>query len=208
MEKEKKLIKLVKAIQEEHGENFYMYAIPGFLSRNFMAYCAMRQDLELLLKYIDELTSKDYDTVIKSSLTYGIITLYGKCYTDASHYKSAKLEAKDLFKQNLEHLRTHDELMKMRHHFIAHRGDTENEVTVTYMLVDMNKDGLKDQIKFKRLKQAGFSGKQLMRIEALVQFIMGYLEPKIQKSGDKVYKALFELFTPEQITLMLMNIAK
>ncbi|WP_116787829.1 hypothetical protein [Flavobacterium psychrotrophum] len=208
MAKEKRLIELVRAIQQEYGQNFYIYAIPGFLSRNFMAYCAMRQDLELLLKYIDELSSNNYDTVIKSSLTYGIITLYGKCYTDASHYKSAKLEAKDLFKQNPEHLHTHNELMKMRHHFIAHRGDTENEVTVTYMLVDMNKNGLEDQIKFRRLKQAGFSEEHLMNIKALAQFIIKCLEPKIQKSGDKVHKALFEIFSPEQITLMLMNNAK
>lgn len=54
----------------------------------------------------------------------------------------------------------------MRHHFIVDRGDTDNEVTVPYIFIDINNDGLVNQINFKSLKEARFSGEQLMTIEA------------------------------------------
>ena len=208
MAKDKRLIELIRKVQEDYSEKYFIYAIPGFLSRNFMAYCAMHQDLEILLQYIEELTTNEHSTILKSSLTYGIITLYGKCYTDASHYKSAKLEAKDLFKEHPKHLRTHNELMKMRHHFIAHRGDTENEITISFMLMDKNTEGEQNQVRFKRYKQAGFGGQLLLDIRELVLFIIDCLTAKIQKSGDKLHKGLLEIFTPEQISLMLVNNAK
>jgi hypothetical protein len=208
MAKNERLKEVIQKAQEEYSNRYFMYAIPGFLSRNFIAYCAMKQDLEILLEYIEELTSKEHSTILKSSLTYGIITLYGKCYTDASYYKSAKLEASDLFKEEPKHLKTHNELMKMRNHFIAHRGDTENEIAISFMLIDKNTEGEQNQIRFKRYKQAGFSGKTLFEIKGLVLFIVDCLIPKIQKAGDKLHKGLLDNFTPEQINLMLMNNAK
>ncbi|MDX6187826.1 hypothetical protein SGQ83_00550 [Flavobacterium sp. Fl-318] len=208
MTRDKRLKELILNVQEEYSEKYFMYAIPGFLSRNFIAYCAMKQDLDILLQYIEELTFKGHSTILKSSLTYGIITLYGKCYTDASHYKSAKLEAKDLFKEQPKHLKTHNELMKMRHHFIAHRGDTENEIAISFMLMDKNPEGEQNQIRFKRYKQATFPVQTLLEIKELVLFIIECLIPKIQKSGDRLHKALLDIFTPEQINLMLINNAK
>jgi hypothetical protein len=208
MAKDNRLKELIEKAQEDYSGKYFMYAIPGFLSRNFMSYCAMKQDLEILLQYIDELTTKEHSTILKSSLTYGIITLYGKCYTDASHYKSAKLEAKDLFKEHPKHLKTHNELMKMRDHFIAHRGDTENEVAISFMLMDKNPEGEQNQIRFKRYKQAGFSSQTLSEIKELVWFIINCLIPKIQKTGDRLHKGYLGAFTHAQINLMLINNAK
>lgn len=206
--KTERLIHLIKDSQNEYGDKYYIYAIPGFLGRNFIAYCAMNQDLELLLEYINELLEVNHSSVLKSSLTYGIISLYGKCFTDASKHKSAKLEPKDLFKEETKFLDIHENLMRMRHHFIAHRGDTENEVAIAYMLMTKNGDREQDQIRFRRLKQFGLSKEELMKIKNLVNFILVQLKPKIKKSGEKIHKALFEIFTPEQITKMLMNNAK
>jgi len=206
--KKERIIELVKAIQEDYAQEFYIYAIPGFLSRNFMAYCSMKQDLEILVKYIKELESEKHSDVLKSSLTYGIISLYGKCFTDASKYKSAKLESKFLFKANPKQLKIHEELMNMRHHFIAHRGETDAEVTVAFMLVAMNGDNSKNQMRYKRLKRTGFSKETLSRIKELCEFITMYLEKKIQQTGEKLKDTLFDSFTPEEISLMLMNNAK
>ena len=206
--KTERLLHLIKETQKEYGNDYFIFAIPGFLGRNFIAYCAMNQDLEILLKYIDELLYGNHSAILKSSLTYAIISLYGKCFTDASKHKSAKLEAKDLFKQQEKLIETHERLMKMRHHFIAHRGDTENEVSIAYMLVAMNGNKEQDQIKFRRLKQFGMSKEELLEIQSLVKYILEQLKPKIKKSGEKTHKALYENYTPEKITSMLMNNAK
>ncbi|WP_396162651.1 hypothetical protein [Flavobacterium sp.] len=206
-DKNERLINLVKLIQEEYAEEHYIYAIPGFLSRNFNAYCSMKQDLELLLKYIHEIVHGNHSDIIKSSLTYGIISLYGKCFTDASYYKSAKLESKYLFKDDSDNQKTHEYLMKLRHHFIAHRGDTESEVTVAFMLIN-KADNIESQIRYKRLKRSGLSGEKLHEINNLAKYLISYLEERIQKSGEKLNKALFNLFSQEELSIMLMNNAK
>jgi hypothetical protein len=206
--KTERLVHLVKQTQIDYGDKYYIYALPGFLAKNFITYCAMNEDLELILKYINELVKGEHSNVIKSSLTYALISLYGKCFTDASKYKSPKLEAKDLFKTHDDFLKTHEQMMKMRHEFIAHRGDTENEVAISYMLMAKGGEREQDQIKFKRLKQINFSGDDLLKIQKLAEFVLGQLKPKIKKSGEKIHTALFEMFTPEQITKMLMNNAK
>lgn len=99
----KRLIHLIKKAQEEYAEDNHVLAIPGFMSKKFIAYCSMHEDLSLLLKYIDEFT-KEHNQIVKSSLTYAVLALYGKCFTDASKKSYPKLEPKSLFmtKTNLK----------------------------------------------------------------------------------------------------------
>lgn len=202
-----RLIHLIKKAQEQYSEEHLVLAVPGFISKKFIAYCAMKEDLGLILQYIGEIKNNP-PGVIKSALSYSLIALYGKCFTDASKSSFPKLEPTDLFSVGDINYETHNYLMELRHQFIAHRGETENEICISYMLVP-KKDSLdKTQVRFSQLKMVGFSNEDLDKFETLMKFIIEKLLEKIQKSGQKVHDGMLNLFTPEQLTLMLMNGAK
>lgn len=202
-----RLIHLVKQAQEQYSDEHLVLAVPSFISKKFIAYCAMKEDLELILQYINELRNNPAG-VTKSALSYSLISLYGKCFTDASKNSFPKLEASELFKEGEENCETHKHLMNLRHQFIAHRGETENEIGISYMLVP-KKDSLdKIQVRFSQLKMVGFSKEDLDRFEGVAKYLIERLLEKIQKNGQKVHEGMLNLFTPEQLTLMLMNGAK
>lgn len=204
--KDERLIKLIKKAQDKFSENYFISAIPGFMSKKFIAYCAMKEDMELILKYINLLREKPDDT-IESALSYSLISLYGKCFTDASKSSFPKLES-NIFagKDNL--IETHNYLMDLRHQFIAHRGDTESEIGIAYMLIPKVKNEQQTQIQFSQVKQKSFSKDDLDKFENQMKFIHSLLLDKIQKTGQKLHDSYLNLFTPEQIVTMVVNNAK
>ena len=202
-------IQLIKNAQAEYSAEYFAVAIPGFMSKKFIAYCAMKRDLELVLEYIELLKTNPQNAIIKSSLTFSTITLYGKCFTDASKNSYPKLEPKSLFKNQDELSATHDFLMDLRHQFIAHRGKTESEIGIAFMLIPKEKEsGTRSQIRFNQLKQYTFNTEKLTEFESVITFIISELDKKIQKSGQKLHDGLLNNFTPEQLSLMIMNNAK
>jgi hypothetical protein len=205
--KTERLIHLIKQAQEKYSDEYLVLTVPGFISKKFIAYCSMKEDQELILQYINELRQNP-SGIIKSSLSYSLISLYGKCFTDASKNSYPKLEPSDLFKDGDDNNETHKYLINLRHQFIAHRGDTENEIGISYMLVPKTHNTDKTQMRFSQLKMTSFSEKELTRIESLVKYIIEKLFEKMQKSGQKAHDSMMDLFTPEQLSLMLMNGAK
>lgn len=205
--KDERLIRLIKKAQHDFGENYFITAIPGFMSKKFIAYCAMKEDLELILKYINLLREKPQN-VIESSLSYSLISLYGKCFTDASKNSFPKLEA-NIFADKDDLIETHNYLMDLRHQFIAHRGDTESEIGIAYMIIPKEVNNLQTQIQFSQVKQKSFSKVDLDRFENQMTFIIGLLLEKIQKTGQKLHDSFLNLFPPEEIvSKMIINNAK
>lgn len=202
-----RLIHLIKQAQELYSNEHLVLAVPSFISKKFIAYCAMKEDLELIRQYINEIR-RNPEGVIKSALSYSLIALYGKCFTDASKSSFPKLEPADLFEEGDINYIAHNYLMELRHQFIAHRGETENEIGISYVLVPKQDSLDKTQVRFSQLKMVGFSKEDLDKFEALAKYLIGKLMEKIQKSGQKVHDGMLNLFTPEQLTLMLMNGAK
>lgn len=92
--------------------------------------------------------------------------------------------------------------------FIADRGETENEVGISYMLVPKRGFPDKIQVRFSQLKMVGFLNEGLNEFETLANFLIEKLLDKIQKNGQKVHDGMLNLFTPEELALMLMNGAK
>jgi hypothetical protein len=205
--KTERLIHLIKHAQEKYSDEYLVLTVPGFIPKKFIAYCSMKEDLELILQYINELRQNP-SGIIKSSLSYSLISLYGKCFADASKNSYPKLEPSNFFKEGDDYKETHKYLIDLRHQFIAHRGDTENEIGIAYMLVSKKESSNKTQVRFSQLKMTSFSEKDLVRIESLVKYIIEKLLEKIQKSGQKVHDGMLDLFTPEQLSLLIMNGAK
>lgn len=205
--KEERLIGLIKKAQNEFGEEYFITAIPGFMSKKFIAYCAMKEDLQLVLKYINLLREKP-DNIIESSLSYSLISLYGKCFTDASKNNFPKLEG-NIFQGKDDLIETHNYLMNLRHQFIAHRGDTESEIGIAYMLIPKEKNNLQKQIQFSQVKHKSFSKDDLDRFENQINFTLELLITKIKKTGQKLNDSFLNLFSPEEIgSRMLINNAR
>lgn len=202
-----RLIHLIKQAQDQYSKDYLVLAVPSFLSKKFIAYCAMKEDLELILKYVGEIRNNP-PGVIKSALSYSLISLYGKCFTDASRSSFPKLESSELFEEGEDIYETHKYLMDLRHQFIAHRGETENEIGISYMLIPREGSLEQVQVRFSQLKMVGFSNEDLDRFEHLINYLLKRLLEKIQKSGQKIHDGMFNLLTPEQLTFMLMNNAK
>lgn len=201
-EKTKRLIQLIKVAKSSYSEDNFVLVIPKFMSKAFVSFCSIREDLLLIKEFIERHEVEKHE-ILLSSLTYSIVSLYGKCFTDATITKSSKLEANQLFEENTELLSTHDYLMNLRHHFVAHRGETLSEVSIAYLLIPKGK-GL-PHVRFAQLKQMKFSDVETKNIKTLIDFILEILIKKIQKSGEKTYKGYLDNFTAEEMQFMTLN---
>ena len=95
--KQKSYFQLIAKAINDYGEENHVVAIPSFMSKQFSTYCSMREDLKLMLEYINLLKTNPTNQYIKSSLTYSLLALYGKCFTDSTKSKKPKLEPNQVF---------------------------------------------------------------------------------------------------------------
>ena len=203
---DQKLLAILKLAKAEYTDDNLVIPIPKFLSKKFTTFCAIRDDLNLIKNYASKLPT-ERDNTICSALTFSMISLYGKCFTDATSSKSPKLEPNEIFKGEPKFQTIHDKLLNLRHNFIAHRGESEGEVKAAFMLIPKVDNG-GVEIKYKGLKQISFSKQELSEIEDLIDFILKKLQPKIDKSARKVKEGLLNNFNPKQIAFMNLNSKK
>ena len=201
--KEERLLEMIRIAKRDFTNDNIVIPIPDFISKKFTTYCSMREDLLMMKQYCMRLYDEK-DKTIQSALTYSIISLYGKCFTDATTSKSPKLEEKEIFKDSGKFLNTHKEIIELRHQFIAHRGETPSEVTAAFLLVPKETNDYTN-IRYKRLKQISFSNSMLKEIIELIAFLIKDLEKKIDKAAEKVKKGMLENLTPEQLASMNIN---
>jgi hypothetical protein len=199
-----RLIQLFKQAQARFADDHMVIIIPSFLSKKFVGYCSMREDLLLTIEYINILKTHP-DKVIKSALSYSLIALYGKCFTDASKNNYPKLEPDHLFKDDQANLETHKFLIELRHQFIAHRGKTESEVGIAYLAVPKEDSLENSQVRFSQLKLTSFSDVDLNRIEKLIVFLLEKIMEKIQVTGQEVHDTMLKVFSVEELGLMMIN---
>ncbi|WPV65936.1 hypothetical protein [Chitinophaga sp. LS1] len=202
--KTQRLLHLIKEAQQTYGAENLVIALPGYAAKKFIAYCSIQEDLQLLIEYTTLLKTKPEGTVA-SALTYSLIALYGKCFTDASKHSYPKLEPNDLFENN-KLKDVHEYLMDLRHQFIAHRGETEAEIGISFMLIPKNKElSDKTELRFSRLKMINFSKEEISKIEELLNYLLQEVHAKIEKAAQKLHDHLLTEFTPEQLNLMRMD---
>jgi len=201
-EKTRKLRDILKKAKAEYSQDNIVLVVPHFLSKSFKTYCSMRGDLLLIKRYLERLAFED-DDLISSSLTYSLIALYGKCFTDATSSKSSKLEQEKLFDGESEYLETHAYLMCLRHDFIAHRGETQDEVEAAFITLPKGKGD--SGIRFHSQKLNSFSKAKQKKINDLLDFVINIVEKKIQKCGQKVFTDYIKIVTPKQMSFMSIN---
>lgn len=201
---------LLKEAQSEFAQDNMVIMIPKIFGKKFIAYCAMREDLLLALRYIKLLKSEKYneENTIKSALTYSIVTMYGKCFTDASKDRYPKLESSVIFKNEYADLmEVHLEIMNIRHKFIAHRGETKNELGVSFLVYpnDYEED---PQLRFKQLKLNGFGDVQLAKFEEIIDYLVSFVEGLIENNGKRLSSRMLKEFSLKELATLSINHVK
>lgn len=138
MEKISELLKYIK----NSDEDYLKIISPSFMSKKLSTYMLIQEDLLFVRKNAELLifikNEKQKNEHFEETLWYSLISLYGRCFTDSSHSKKPKLETNDLFNSSNDELETHKKLMDIRHTFIAHRGDNDNELPIVYLKIPKN----------------------------------------------------------------------
>ncbi len=195
-ENHKMLVKLFAQITQDHDDDMHRVLVPGFMSKNLIGYFGIKSDLQLIKgAFIDYCNpKKDLDRPI---YFYAIISLYGKCFTNASSSTMPNLQRSD-FNNRPDLLSIHEELMQIRHNFVAHRGLSMNDASIPYLSI--NKDNAND-IRFhvRRGKVEHFSGKNPSMYIELIDYLIEKVDVKIKKNAKKTYLRLIEEFTSEEL---------
>jgi len=171
--------------------------LPGYAGKKVIAYNSMRTDLILCKNAIAKLINEDHGEVVTASLFHTFIILYGKCFTDASSSKSPKLEISDFNEKNEHLIVTHEEIMDMRHNFVAHRGSTEHEVGFAYLKLNIN--DYSRQVKVKQLKRGRPKKESLTDYEKLLNYLIEVCESKFYAAGVKAWKHMLKEYSPDMM---------
>jgi len=203
MTEQLRLKKLLKTARDHHAEENHLILIPKKLSKKVYAYGAMKHDLELILDYIKEL-KKNSESIASSGMTYAMIILYGKCFTDASKDGFPKLESSDIFKNEEELLKHHNYLMNLRHKFLAHRSYIMDEIAIVYLAVKKDNNRIAE-LKYKQMKLSSFSKNKLTDFMKVFHYVEIQIEQKLEKSSKKLYDGIIKKYSKEEIEKLIFN---
>jgi len=200
MKRDEALNYMIECLQSEKHQDYVDVAIPGFLAHKIIAYQSMREDLLTVRKSTELLLDTELDPIIKASLWYSIIALYGRCFTDAGESKYPKLEVSGVFSGTNELAETHNLLMDLRHKFVAHRGESTNEVSMSFMRVHFTLDG--KEIVVRQLRQNRPDEGLLKNILTITEHLIPQIVKKYEKAAIKISRSMFKNFTPEELIKM------
>ncbi|WP_323027595.1 hypothetical protein [Gelidibacter japonicus] len=195
MEKITELLKYVK----NSDDDYLKIVSPSFMSKKLSTYMLIREDLLFVKKNAELLIfikgEQEKNEHFEETLWYSLISLYGRCFTDSSHSKKPKLEANDLFNSFNDEFETHKKLIDIRHTFIAHRGDNDNELPIVYLKVPKKEVVKQNNTPFEIIstRYTTESVDFLKDIITLTDFLVTRVEEKIQKQSDKLYKGIMNL---------------
>lgn len=210
------ITQIIKKIKLEESDSFN-YLLPQFLAKILVNYMSMREDLLLIQRQTEALLKYDYISInvidkttkdcIIQALWYSIVVTYARCFTDASKSSNSKLEIKDCFTNNeFDYLKTHSYLMDLRNNFVAHRGDSDNEISVVFMKIP------KDDSKYERTEYRIKSVRSIMPSTEILkncldlfQHLQKVVETKLQKQTQKVHKKFLHGFEPTKMLTFLIK---
>lgn len=179
---------LISQIRENTLDRSHRYVIPDHLAKPLLNYQSIRHDLLFIKEATEKLMSPNLDQTTMSALWHTVIALYGKCFVSTG--QTTKLEVNNCFSEQNQLLKTHEELMHLRHNFVAHRGQTIHEYLLAYLSVDPIKN--ESKIKIEQLKRNRPDQSNLDNYVLLFDHLITLTEEKIKKVGNKVVRKLHD----------------
>lgn len=144
---------------------------------------------------------RDKFDIIKAFMV-AAISFYGKLFTQAEGRK-VKLEG-NIFEQNQELLKMHNEIMMYRHNFSAHSGNEKVEYVEVSLVLDSNKERNTRPFLVRTMDQPNaFKNKFLNDFVKNCNYLLEKVNVKITLLNKKYYENL----TPEKVEMMY-NISK
>jgi len=191
-EKEEGLRFIWEKIKNENDGNHIDFAIPGYLQKKMETLHAMLEDVSICKNAALTLLEKKYDDpLIKKCCFYSMIVLYGKCFTDASNAKRTKLEARDVISDlNPTLITTHQKIMKIRHNYVAHNGDDENDYGFVYLKLNIRT--LMREVKSKKIRRSSLDKQDLRYFVELCQNVLDKIETMAHKYAERVWKNMLK----------------
>ena len=199
-----KLREKIQEISESRNETLSL-TLEFEVAKNYANFKRISEDLKfvkesaLLLKKIEEDKSKTISQeqrLIRQGLFFSLIFIYAKCFTDSSRSKNTgKLEKRDHLKGASEEiLKTHDELMDIRHNYLAHGVDNSHEEIITklHFFTTENKKEVMTKLGYEGLRSFTSSSEQINRIMKLVDLVIINLNKKMSKLNKAVMKIIME----------------
>jgi hypothetical protein len=183
---------LKSRINAKYNADYKIDIISDIAGKKLLSYLTIKDDLNLCLELVHCLNYVQLTGTLATASTYTLIASYAKGFTDASKQKAPKLEP-SIFQENKNHLQTHNRLMSLRHNFIAHRGMSEGEKAILFMITP--KLGLptaKSILKYERKHLQRFSSDDLKMIESLILFVLRHTETKIDNIGERMYNSFYD----------------
>ena len=183
-------------------KDYFKVIVPTILSKTLSTYMLMQEDFLFVKQNAELLVNckkiNPRNEHLEENLWYSLISLYGRCFTNAAHSKKPNLSINDVFKGLAETniiLQTHLKLFEIRNTFIAHRGDNGNEYPIVYLKIPKNKNEYDDDFSFEIVsnRYSTESVEFLNNVSNLIDFVLKNIEIKIQKCGDKLLPKLLEL---------------
>lgn len=110
------------------GKNCPVVVLEGALAERLKGLSLIREDLKQVDTILEELGSNKSDSVPRQKgLLFGALALYGKCFTTAKGRKTT-LKPESIFRGAPNELKdSHRWLIRLRHEFVAHGGDAQEE---------------------------------------------------------------------------------
>lgn len=181
---------LKQRIKAQFAENYHIDIISEQSSKKIISYQTIQDDLKFCHQLMNCLKDSSVPEIMKSATTYTLISLYGRCFTDASNHKKPKLET-SIFKENESLLESHNELITLRHNFVAHRGESDGEKAILFMITPKihSRESI---LKYERKRLSRFSSDKLSQYEVLIEFVIIQIENKLRKLGEKLYNKFYD----------------
>lgn len=196
---QKQIEKIILDLQKNNDGTHLDLVIPSYATKRMQSYIAIRFDLNLMIEWIKKLRV-ERDEFIARSLFYSIVISYGRIFTKSkSGFSSLD---KRVFNANTTLEEIHDDLIDRRNHFVAHKELSSDEVSFTYLKLEIATLRISVQTVFG--KRAVPTIEELNSYFRIVNFLLEHVEIKLQHLADGIWKHLREKFTAEQLSYMKM----
>ena len=188
------------AVLFENQKALPLIEIEATIRNKYIGYLQIFQDLEFIkecLIYLNNNFEKEDINFLKESVWISLIINYAKCFVHAQGRK-IKLEPNVIFK-NKDLLEIHNEIMDLRHQYIAHSGINSYEIPDVYLALDITNENIIKGFYFS-FKKAFTSGKdKIKNYSILVEHVWQFVDNKIKTIDDKYREQLLKTNTIEEI---------